>query len=343
MRVGLVGCGTISRMHLNALQAMPDVTIAGLADINIKRAEAAAKTYGGTAYASLEEMLDTCKPEVLHICTPHYLHVPMIEEAAKRGIPVFTEKPPAMNREQFARLEVCAGQIPIGICFQNRYNETTQYIKKVMKEQDTGQFLGGKAFVTWKRTKEYYLDSGWRGRRETEGGGALINQSIHTLDLLAYLLGAPQSVEARMQNFHLKNAINVEDTVEAYMTYPDASVLFYATTAYCTDSPVYMELVFEHVSIRLGKDEVKVVYPDHEEVFTADGSFGGPKGKGYWGNGHMACISDYYDALTNGRKIPIGVPEVETTMHLMYDIYESAGRLTKSPINTSAGDTKVSA
>ncbi len=326
MKVCVVGCGTISNMHLHAINSIKDARLVGVCDIRTERAMAAAETYGGHPYQVLTEMLDAEKPDVLHICTPHYLHVPMAGEAAKRGIAVFSEKPPAVNREQFKDLEEYSEHIPIGICFQNRYNATSRFVKERINQHDTGRFLGGRAFVTWCRDRNYYESSDWRGDLRTEGGGVLINQSIHTLDLLMYFLGKPECVKAGMQNFHLDQVVDVEDTVEAYLQYEDhASCLLYATTAYCTNSPIYMELIFEHMTIRLCDNEVEVLEEGKKEIHYQPLKQKTAAGKSYWGSGHEACIADFYHALKTDGKAPIGVRDVETTMDVMYDIYEQTG------------------
>ena len=182
-----------------------------------------------SAYASLEEMLENEQVDVLHICTPHYLHTPMAVYALEKGVHVFTEKPPAISRDQFATLKAAAKEnhARLGICFQNRYNESTKAMEEILASGENGKIVGARAFVSWMRTKEYYAESDWRGKWETEGGGCLINQSVHTLDLLNLFMGGqPVETQAHMMNYHLKDVIEVEDTVSAYIRYPDAAACF---------------------------------------------------------------------------------------------------------------------
>ncbi|MCR5684631.1 MAG: Gfo/Idh/MocA family oxidoreductase [Lachnospiraceae bacterium] len=144
--------------------------------------------------------------DVVHICTPHYLHVPMAVELMNAGKAVFMEKPCAVSTEQFEELAAADARHPgkLGICFQNRYNETTRIIDKTIAEGRIGKVTGGRAFVTWRRDEDYYRCSAWKGRLATEGGGALINQSIHTLDLLLRYLGEPVEIKATLANHHLQ-------------------------------------------------------------------------------------------------------------------------------------------
>ena len=114
------------------------------------------------------------RPEVLHICTPHYLHVPMAIYGLEKGCHVFMEKPPAISKEQFAELErAClnAGK-KLGVCFQNRYNPSVIEAKRLLASGKAGRILGARGLVTWSRGGAYYTESGWRGRLETEGGEA---------------------------------------------------------------------------------------------------------------------------------------------------------------------------
>ena len=222
-RVGVVGCGGIAQVHGTVLQHLEGVELVGCADIKPERAQAFAETYGGRAYSSMEELLEHEQLDAVHLCTPHYLHTPMAKLAASRGLHVFTEKPPVMTWEQWAEFRQLE-QAPtrVGVCFQNRYNPSVQLLREVLASGKAGKVLGARAFVTWHREAPYYTESGWRGSLQTEGGGVLINQSIHTLDLLGQFLGRATQVEASMMNHHLKGVIEVEDMMEAYLTFGEA-------------------------------------------------------------------------------------------------------------------------
>ena len=108
---------------------------------------------------------------------------------------------------------------PAWALFPKPYNPCTQAVKQLLLSGKAGSVLGVRGFVTWSRGKDYYRNSGWRGSLAREGGGVLINQSVHTLDLMTYFAGKPEEVEASMQNHHLKGVIEVEDTMEAYIRY----------------------------------------------------------------------------------------------------------------------------
>lgn len=321
LKSAIVGCGGIAQVHAKVLSLLECTELTACADIIPERAQKMAQEYNCRSYSSLEEMLEKESIDVLHICTPHYLHTPMAEAAAEHGIKVFTEKPPVISSEQWEEFHSLKDKVPVGICFQNRYNESVKYIKGLIESGETGKILGARAFVTWCRGEKYYTESGWRGSLKTEGGGVLINQSIHTLDLLTYFLGKPKNIEASYTNHHLKGVIEVEDTLEAYLDFGGCKALFYATTAYSTDSPVMLELHCENMTVRMEEHNVSIRYKDGRKC---EMDFPMPEtalGKSYWGNGHFACIGDYYTHILKGEKPPIGIDEVETTAKAMLDIY----------------------
>lgn len=322
-KVGIVGCGGIARVHAQSLKKLPGINLAAFADIRPERSAAFAQEYGGTAYAGLEEMLEKENLDVLHICTPHALHVPMAVQAAERGVQVFSEKPAAVNGAQMDELLAAADKVHVGVCFQNRYNDNVVYVQNEIANGEAGKVLGARAFVTWMRTAPYYTESGWRGTKALEGGGALINQAVHTLDLLTVFLGDPIEAEASMANHHLKSVIEVEDTVEAWIRFQDATANFYATTSYCTDAPVIIEVACEKKTYRLEGSElyIKEGRGKFEEIDMAEKE---ALGKGYWGTGHLSCIGNFYASLRGEEEYKVKLSEVNRTMRLMYAIYHSA-------------------
>lgn len=326
-KAAIVGCGAISAVHAAVLDYLEGVQLVACADIRPERAEAMAEKYHLHAYDNLEKMLDAEKIDVLHICTPHYLHVPMAAEAHRRGIHVFTEKPPAINKEQQAQLFALAadGGARIGVCFQNRYIDAAVKIKSLLESGEAGKVKGIRGFVTWHRDEPYYVESGWRGKLATEGGGALINQSIHTMDLMNFFLGRPRSVEAVCQNRHLKGVIEVEDTVDALIDYDGVPGIFFATTAYAVDSPVLIELSCENMTVRMEETEVTIRRPGQPvERLTFDSAV--LLGKAYWGAGHLVCIQDFYRCLEEDKPFQNDVPSIKNTLDLMLAVYESAAQ-----------------
>lgn len=328
-RAGIIGCGNIARMHTEALKKIQGVQICAFADCDLDRAiryREQARIPGAACYTSLAEMLEKEKPDVVHICTPHYLHAPMTIQVLQAGAHVFMEKPPAISVKEFEALKAAKrkSEKQVGICFQNRYNETTEKIHMILREKTLGLPVGARAFLTWDRDRDYYVKSGWRGQQEKEGGGVLINQAIHTLDLLVYLLGKPQMVEASCCNHHLKDVIQEEDTLEAYIQFDSSAACFYATTAYAEDAPVLLEILCREGRIRMEGNRLDIFYKKgNKEEYDFESAPNGI-GKKYWGNSHGVCIQDFYNSLTEKKTYRNDLESTEATFKLAMGIYDSA-------------------
>ena len=327
MRVAVIGCGLIAQVHDAVLRSMDNIELCAFVDTKPERAQALAQ--GVKVYTDYREMLAQEKPDAVHICTPHHLHVPMAIDCLRAGSHVFMEKPAAISQHQLHQLaEAYRGSDRLlGLCLQNRYNENVRYVFEQLKQQALGKPLGGMALVAWQRDESYYTGSDWRGRLATEGGGLLINQAVHTLDLLQHLLGDGEVtlVQAHMANRHLPGVIEVEDTMEAQLSFKGGSRgLFFATNAYLRNAPIMIEIVCEKGCYRL---EETLVYETAESEKTVVKDFPPVSlglGKDYWGNGHYRCIRDYYDCLQTGREFPLAFEKVHASIELMLACYLSA-------------------
>ncbi len=314
-RVCLIGCGGISAVHAQVLCELENTDLIACADILPDRAE----RYACTAYTDWQVMLDREQPDAVHLCTPHFLHPIMAAEAARRGIAVFTEKPPAIDRSGWAAVKEAARAVPVGICFQNRYHPHIQSCRRFLQEGTYGSLQGIRAFVTWNRTAEYYAAAEWKGKWATEGGGALINQAIHTLDLIVGFLGLPDEAESSFRNRRLAGKIEVEDTAEIYLRRGTVPALLYASNAYSQDAPVLIELHFNRAVIRLEGDLMTIFRDGKKQEITCvtDPVIG----RSYWGAGHKACIADFYRCMESGTPYPNDPASCEATMETLFRLY----------------------
>lgn len=325
-KVGIVGCGGISSVHAWALQQTENCILSAVCDIVPEKARAFAEKHGipeEKVFTELDQMLEAGDIDVLHICTPHYLHVSMILSALKRNINVFAEKPVAITENQLMDLKsgISQSSAKAGFCLQNRYNRTTNKLDEIVSSGKYGKVLGGKAFVTWRRDRDYYDGSLWKGKWETEGGGSLMNQSIHTLDLLLRYLGKPIRVEASIQNHHTSEFIEVEDTVEAWMEFEgNRRGCFYSTNCYITDAPPTLELECEKGKLTLTDNHIIIQSGSTLEAVTCEEPAG--IGKGYWGSGHLACIRDFYNSLQNNTPFSNNLEGVINTAETTLEIYK---------------------
>ena len=321
-RVALVGCGSISRNHLAALSAMNNISIVALCDVKRERAElrATENQLQCAIYDDYETMLNSENLDAVHITTPHYLHAPMAKLALLKNINVFLEKPMCISVEEINDLleieKKSEGRITI--CFQNRYNPATLAARKIA--DDDGGVISAYGTVIWERDEKYYTDSGWRGAYSTEGGGVMINQAIHTIDLLCQFLGNPLSVCATKANHHLKNIIEVEDTCEGVIKFEDGkSACFYATTAFSGYDSTNVFLITKNHKIELRNNRL---YVDSEPV-----AVGSEKEtyltKACYGNSHATLIERFYSALEDGTDMPVSLESASYALRILLAAYKS--------------------
>ena len=276
-----------------------------------------------TVYEDYQRMIEMEKPQTVHICTPHYLHAEMIVYALKKGCNVLSEKPMCIRTEEI--LEICEAAAEsgkqFGVCQQNRYNASSLFAKEYLKNKSVD---GVYATVVWNRDREYYASGAWRGKQATEGGGVLINQALHTLDMVEWLTGMPKFVTATIENYHLKDSIEVEDTAALLLEGGSCPVAFYATTAASVDFPVQIILQVEGKRVEILPFEVleneKVIFSDSEHSVYVKNCYGG---------GHGRLISDFYDCVETGRRFSIGAEEAAKVVSTILAAYASNGKKLK--------------
>lgn len=322
-KAAIIGMGVISSTHIAAIQSNPGITLAGVCDIEeSKKSEAPA---GVPFYTDYKTMILETKPDVVHICLPHYLHVPVAMEVAEMGVHVFCEKPMALNAEEGRKLvefEASHPDIHMGICLQNRFNESVEMLKQIIDSGEYGAVTGLRGIVPWYREKSYYEVQPWRGKWDTAGGGCMINQSVHTLDLLYFLGGEIKELKAVVAQL-LDYGIEVEDTTAARLTFANgANGLFMATIANYTNESVQISvqlekasfLIMDNILYRIGKDGSK-------EVLCEDARL--PGTKFYYGASHRKLIGLFYEALENNTQNYLHVRDSLMSIRLIDAIQES--------------------
>lgn len=324
--IALIGCGAISSVHLKAITALPSAKLIAVVDTNAELAAQTAEAYGCSYYTDYLNMLKNPEIDLVHICTAHYQHAPMAVDALKAGKHVLTEKPMAETKEAALTMLQAAEECPnvqLGVIFQNRYNPASQIMKKAVQSGELGKLLCLKGIVTWSRDASYYKTE-WKGKWATEGGGVLINQSIHTLDLLQWLGGQVTSIKGTMSNDSLEDIIEVEDTVHAHLTYANgATAVFYATNAYGVNSPPEIELVFEKGKLVLTGDTLYQVIDDVQTTLTSPEA-NNLGAKSYWGISHGTQIADFYAHIQSGSPYELNGPEGFKAFNLVMDVYASS-------------------
>ena len=221
VRAAVVGWGDVAVVHREAIDAIEEAELVGVVDTDPARRGAAEADAGVPAFATIDALVDAVGPDVIHVTTPHDQHVTPALEAIARGVHVLLEKPLAASLDDARRLVEAApsASVKIGVCFQNRYNVSAQELRRVLDSGELGAVRGAYASVVWTRTADYYTTKPWRGSREHSGGGLLINQAIHTLDLLQWFLGDVTDVRGHVATHKFGDVMDVEDTAELLLTH----------------------------------------------------------------------------------------------------------------------------
>lgn len=324
MKIAIVGLGVIGKTHVKALAELGrEVSL--LCDILPQRAEQVRESLapGTVVYTDFLEMLEKEKPDAVHICTPHFLHAQMIVEALRRDIHVLCEKPLCMKKEELDAVLAAEkeSRAKLGVCHQNRYNEVNLFVKEYLADKTVQTAHGA---VTWRRDKSYYESEPWRGTLAYEGGGVLINQALHTLDLMGWFFGEPQTVAASCANLSLQGEVEVEDTVCALFD-GKTGYSFFATVGCSGDLSVEINFKIK------GGAQVTVlphaVYANGSVIFSAPTTAG--HGKACYGNGHSKLIDDFYSCLAQNRPFALCGAECAKVMRMIWAVYESKGEKTQ--------------
>jgi len=333
LKVGIIGCGTIFPMHAQSLANIKGVKLVAVSDIKEERARERAEAYGCSYYTDYKKMLDKADLDAVHICTPHYLHMPMVLEAAKRKINVITEKPMALDPTQ-AEKEIKAAKkagITFSVISQNRFNPGSQLVKNRIKDGSLGKLRAAKLVLTYHKPDSYYKKSDWKGRKDKEGGGVVIDQAIHYLDIVRWLIPSPiDYVEANVSN-RMHSFTNVEDSAEGVIKFKNGFYLcLYLINCYSFDDDPFIDIDCEKARVRIVKDSAHIGYyngknekaepRDDEYIDYGDGV------RDYWGYCHYNQIKDFYDAVRNNRKPAITGDDALKTQRLVWAVYESSKR-----------------
>jgi UDP-N-acetyl-2-amino-2-deoxyglucuronate dehydrogenase len=225
MNVGIVGCGMIARNHLSALRGIPGVRVAAVHDIDVARARAFAAEHDVPgAYQDLEEMLGQ-RLDAVTICTPHAAHEAGVLAAARHATHVLCEKPIALDVEQARRMVAAteAAGVRFGVLFQRRFWPAARRIRAALDDGRLGLPVCGAVVARLNRDADYYAEP-WRGRRATEGGGVLMTQAIHHVDLLQWFMGPARRVTGRCGTLVHRGVIEVEDTAAAIVEFASGGI-----------------------------------------------------------------------------------------------------------------------
>ncbi|WP_040213388.1 Gfo/Idh/MocA family protein [Clostridium polynesiense] len=342
IKAALIGCGRISPLHIVSIKRIKEAELAAVCDIKEERAENTAKEHNCKYYTDYKEMLLKERPDVVHICTPHHLHHEMTVFAAELGIHVITEKPMSISYEEAkSMVKSCkSNNVTLSVMFQNRFNRAVRFLRKEMLNGNLGKPLAARVIVTWNRSDEYYSHSGWKGTWDKEGGGVVIDQAIHSLDLVRYITGKkPLKVEANILN-RRHNSIEVEDMAEGVIECEDNfTVSFYTMNYFTCDLPIDITFHCEKGIASILGDEGIILYEDGRRtsipLLEEDKIDYGNNIKKYWGYYHFIEIKNIYENIQNNSSVEVSGEDALITQELINAIYQSGK--TKEKVTLTLG------
>ena len=330
LRVGVIGCGRICVMHFVPAQKLEQAELVACCDIRKDRAEAAAKRYNVTPYTDYMEMLKNEQLDVVHLCLPHNLHTKVAMDAMRFGVNVLSEKPMSIDYQSAADAVQCAkdNNVQYGVIFQCRYNDSARLVKNAVQSGKLGKVISARSTLTWTRPDDYYAESDWKGTWDKEGGGVVIDQAIHSIDLVSWVVGSEvETVSCSMANRGHKTMI-VEDSAEGLITFKNGVRYgFYCMNNYGCDEPIEIRLFCEKGKVVFGYDDAYIYYNDGttEEAHQRENTEVYEGGKDYWGFQHIRQIEQFYKACLGIEPLEISGEEALKTHKIICEIYDKGG------------------
>ena len=328
--IGIIGGGGISETHARAAREIGGVEVVAFFGNNYERTARLSEQYGGAVYRDLESFLSHQPLDLVIIGSPSGLHAEQGMAAARRGLHVLTEKPIDVTAARAAELiqECEQANVKLGVCFQDRVSPDIVRLKQLIDAGRAGKPILCSGYVKWYRPSEYYADSRWRGTRAFDGGGALMNQGVHTVDLLLWLMGDVERVYAR--TLTALHEIEVEDTVVATLEFSNGAVgtIEVATSIY----PGYQRrveisgsegtIVLEHD--RIVRADLRTADPTlvTQSESNTNASASSPIVSDV--SGHRRLIEDFLRAIDEDGQPVCDGREGRRSVQLIESIYESS-------------------
>ena len=350
---GIIGCGMIAEYHTRAINEIPGARVVAAFSRSAANGAKIAGLAGGdcVVYDDLARMLDHPGLDVVCVCTPSGAHLEPAVAAAKAGKHVVVEKPLEITLPRCdAIIAACAAAgVRLGAIFPSRFSPANVALKEAIAAGRFGRLTLGDTYVKWWRTQEYYDSGGWRGTRDLDGGGALMNQAIHNVDLLQWLMGDVASVQALTATL-AHERIEVEDVAVAALRFKNGALgTIEATTAAFPGLQKRTEIHGDRGSARVEQDDITLwefreKAPSDAAIHTAIGSRLGPNSgasdpRGISHQGHRDQLADFLQAIDEGRPAAIDGREGRKAVEIIRAIYRSAetGRAVSLPLE---GDSR---
>lgn len=310
LRFALIGgAAGIASTHIAALRQLPTAQIVGLADVKQEAGMARADQLGCPFFADHQQLLAKIQPDVAVIVTPHPFHAPIAIDCFAAGAHVLAEKPITVEVAQADQMNAAAdaaGKLLV-VNFQNRFRPVIQHAKAVIDRGEIGSLVRTLCVEPWYRTAAYYRSATWRGTWRGEGGGILMNQAPHTLDLLCYLAGVPRRVWGWTRTF--RHAIEVEDQAQAMFEYANGAPGYFTSSTVEAGSALRLEIVGDRGALEIHGPHLTLKrfgQPLSQHAATAPGMWDSPSTESETldlpgdGGGHLAVYRDLIRAIETG-------------------------------------------
>lgn len=325
---GIIGTSAIIGHHFQSIRELDNCRLIAVASSSPERAAKAAEKYDVKAYGNYRQLIEDREVQAVIICTYSGNHLAPTLLAARAGKHVLVEKPLEISLERADQMiTVCKESgVKLGCIFQNRFSQDYQKLKKAVKSGALGKLILGNAYIKWYRSAEYYQSSFWKGTLQGDGGAALINQGIHTIDLLLDIMGDAESVFGKLRT--VKHQIEGEDLGVALITFKNGALgTIEGSTAITPGYPERLEIFGEKGSIileagkiiswQIGTEKLDLAAKSEEDSGAAD-----PMAIGH--QMHRAQIGDFATAILLDREPVVTGISGRKSLELIVNIYESS-------------------
>lgn len=333
---GIIGVGVIATFHAKAIAEIPGARLAACFDISSERVKAFASEFNCTPWNTLDDLLADASVDAVIICTPSGFHLEPALAAAAAGKHLVVEKPLEITPERCDRIIDAArdNKVALAGIFMSRFSDGVKTIRAALDEGRFGRLTVLDTAVKWHRTDEYYAQAGWRGTWAVDGGGALMNQSIHAVDLLQWFSGGISELSAYTETLG-HEGLEVEDVAVASVLHSSGALgTITGSTASWPGWAKRIEISGTRGSVALEDDKITrwdfdEPRPEDKEIIAAIGA--GETGSGGAGDptaigweGHRKQLADFVEAVTEGRDPLVSGEEARKSVAIITAIYRSA-------------------
>ena len=329
--IGIVGVGNIADIHAQALIESSNGSLVSVYSRNENNVKNFAKKYKVTAFTNWDEFISDINLDCVSICTPNGTHLDYGEKAAKANKHIIVEKPIEVSLKRAKKLiSVCKeNHVGLAVIYQNRFISEIINLKEQLDKNVLGKLFMGDAYIKWFRSQEYYDSGAWRGTIELDGGGVLINQGIHTVDLLQWLMGDVKSVYAQAGTFTHK--LEGEDNVVATLSFKNGEIgVIQASSSVQPAQPRRIEIHGEKGTAKINGDEVNLSIAGKDEDNEQDDkknlqSAGASSPlAGFSVEPHKKQFEAIVEAINKNNEPPVSGIESLKSLAIVKAIYESS-------------------